>query len=88
VRMDAAIALPAKWGYAPAAMAKAFSSMADLGTRIMNRLQEQKCGQTVEELQEYLKEPRGRILAVLTPLKIENFVEESEGGVWAIVREA
>jgi hypothetical protein len=31
-------------------MAKAFSSMADLEARIMNRLQEQKRGQTIEQI--------------------------------------
>ena len=60
-------------------MAKAFSSMADLEARIMNRLQEQKRGQTIEQLQEYLKEPQARILSVLMPLKAEGFVALSEG---------
>ena len=43
-------------------------SMAQLEARIMNRLQEQKRGQTIEQLQAYLKEPQSRILAVLIPL--------------------
>jgi hypothetical protein len=42
--------------YACAAMAKDLPSMAQLEARIMNRLQEQKRGQTIEQLQAYLKE--------------------------------
>ena len=69
-------------------MAKAFPSMADLQARIMNRLQEQKGGQTIEQLQEYLKEPQARILSVLIPLKAERYVAMSDSGVWTMVREA
>jgi DNA-binding IclR family transcriptional regulator len=69
-------------------MAKPVPSMAHLETRTMNRLQEQKRGQTLEELQEYLREPAGRILSVLQPLRAEGFVAKSESGVWTMVREA
>ena len=70
------------------AMATAFPSMADLETRVMNRLQVMKRGQTIEQLQTYLSEPQSRILAVLLPLQKEGFVARSEGGVWTMVREA
>jgi len=53
----------------------------------MNRLQERKSGQTVEELEKYLKEPQSRILSVLVPLKAEGFVARSKSGVWTMVRE-
>ena len=69
-------------------MAKPVPSMAHLETRIMNRLQERKRGQTLEELQEYLREPAGRILSVLQPLRAEGFVVKSANGVWTMVREA
>ena len=55
-------------------MAKAFPSMADLEARIMNRLQEQKRGQTIEQLEAYLKEPQSRIFSVLLPLISAGFV--------------
>jgi DNA-binding IclR family transcriptional regulator len=68
-------------------MAKAFPSMAGLEARIMNRLQEQRRGQTLEELQEYLREPASRILSVLVPLRAEGFVAKSARGVWTMVRD-
>ena len=68
-------------------MAKPFSSMADLEARLMNRLQEQKGGQTIEELEKYLKEPQARILSVLEPLRTERYVARSKSGVWTMVRE-
>lgn len=68
-------------------MAKPVTSMAHLETRIMNRLQERKRGQTLEELQEYLREPAGRILSVLVPLRGEGFVAKSASGVWTMVRD-
>jgi hypothetical protein len=46
---------------------KPVAPMADVETRIMNRLQLQRQGQTIEELQKYLDEPQGRILSVLVP---------------------
>lgn len=67
---------------------KPVAPMADVETRIMNRLQLQRQGQTIEELQKYLDEPQGRILAVLVPLKAEGFVATSKSGVWTMVREA
>ena len=54
----------------------------------MNHLQQQRRGQTIEELQRYLNELRGKILAVLVPLKAEGFVARSESGLWTMVREA
>ena len=74
--------------YACRAMRKPVAPMADLETRIMNRLQLQRQGQTIEELQKYLDEPQGRILSVLVPLKAEGFVATSKSGVWTMVREA
>jgi hypothetical protein len=68
-------------------MAKQLPSMAHLETRIMNPLQEQKRGQTLEELQEYLREPAGRILSVLVPLRAEGLVAKSARGVWTMVRD-
>ena len=63
------------------------ASMAQLEARIMNRLQEQKRGQTIEQLQAYLKEPQSRILSVLEPLISARFVTRSNSGVWTMVRE-
>lgn len=63
------------------------ASMAQLEARIMNRLQEQKRGQTIEQLQAYLKEPQSRILSVLEPLISAGFVTRSNSGVWTMVRE-
>ena len=63
-------------------------SMAELEARIMNRLQEQKRGQTIEQLQAYLNEPQSRILSVLLPLISAGFVTRSDSGVWTMVREA
>jgi hypothetical protein len=68
-------------------MAKQLPSMAHLETRIMNRLQEQKRGQTLEELQEYLREPADRILSVLVPLRAEGFVAKSARGIWTMIRD-
>jgi predicted transcriptional regulator len=62
-------------------------SMAELEARIMNRLQEQKRGQTIEQLQAYLNEPQSRILSVLLPLISAGFVTRSNSGVWTMVRE-
>jgi len=41
----------------------------DLEARVMNRLQAMKRGQTIHQLQTYLSEPQGKILAVLIPLR-------------------
>jgi predicted transcriptional regulator len=62
-------------------------SMAELEARVMNRLQEQKRGQTIEQLQAYLNEPQSRILSVLLPLISAGFVMRSNSGVWMMVRE-
>jgi hypothetical protein len=69
-------------------MAKQFPSIAQLEARVMNRLQEQKRGQTIRELQLFLNEPHDRILAVLIPLRDGRFVAMSKSGVWTMVREA
>jgi hypothetical protein len=54
--------------------------------RVMNRLQERKHGQTIEQLQEHLKEPEAKILAVLEVYKKENLVRRTDKGVWIMVR--
>ena len=62
-------------------------SMAELEARVMNRLQEQKRGQTIEQLQAYLNEPQSRILSILVPLISAGFVARSNSGVWTMVHE-
>ncbi len=76
-----------QWEYPCDNVRKAPSSMASLEARVMNRLQEQRQGQTIEELQQYLKEPEGRILSVLRPLRDAGFAARSNSGVWTMVRE-
>lgn len=50
--------------------------MIDLETRIMNRLQEKKNGQTLEQLQEFLKERRASfILTALYRLRCDGSVK-------------
>ena len=72
----------------PMAAPSSSSSIAELGTRVMNRLQEQQQrGLTIEELQDYLKEPQGRILTVLVPLRTAGFLTMSRSGVWTMVRD-
>ena len=71
----------------PMAAPSSSSSIAELGTRVMNRLQEQQRGLTIEELQDYLKEPQGRILTVLVPLRTAGFLATSKSGVWTMVRD-
>ena len=71
----------------PMAAPSSSSSIAGLGTRVMNRLQEQQRGMTIEELQNYLKEPQGRILTVLEPLRTAGFLVVSKSGVWTMVRD-
>lgn len=58
-----------------------------LEARLMNRLQEHKHGQTIEQLQTYLKESPGTILLVLEPLRKAGYVSKSASGVWNMVRE-
>ena len=58
-----------------------------LEARLMNRLQEHKHGQTIEQLQAYLKEPQAKILLVLEPLRKAGYVAKSASGVWNMVRE-
>ena len=53
----------------------------------MNRLQEQQRGLTIEELRDCFKEPQGRILTVLVPLRKAGFLAMSKSGVWTMVRE-
>lgn len=52
----------------------------------MNRLQEKKQGQTVEQLAEHLKTAQSFILAELYQLKIVGCVEQDKDGVWTMVR--
>jgi DNA-binding transcriptional ArsR family regulator len=58
-----------------------------LEARIMNRLQEHNHGQTIEQLQAYVKEPQERILLVLEPLRKAGYVAKSASGTWNMVRE-
>ena len=58
-----------------------------LEARLMNRLQEHKHGQTMDQLQAYLKEPQDKILLVLEPLKKAGYVTKSASGVWDVVPE-
>ncbi len=58
-----------------------------LEARIMNRLQEHKQGQTIEQLEAYVKEPQETILLVLEPLRKAGYVAKSASGVWNMVRE-
>jgi hypothetical protein len=58
----------------------------DLESRVMNRLQAMKQGQSIEQLQTYLGEPQSKILAVLMPLAREGQVMRSKNGVWTMVR--
>jgi hypothetical protein len=57
-----------------------------LEARVMNRLQERKRGQTIEQLQEHTKATQGQILTVLEVYAKENLVSVSNG-VWTLVRE-
>ena len=56
----------------------------DLEARVMNRLQAMKRGQTIHQLQTYLSEPQGKILAVLIPLRNVGQVTMSKSGVWTL----
>jgi hypothetical protein len=58
----------------------------DLEARVMNRLQAMKRGQTIQQLETYLSEPQGKILAVLIPLQNAGHVAMSKSGVWTLVR--
>jgi DNA-binding transcriptional ArsR family regulator len=58
-----------------------------LEARIMNRLQDHREGQTIEQLEAYVKEPQERILLVLEPLRKAGYVVKSASGVWRLVRE-
>ena len=62
------------------------SQSGDLETGIMNRLQFNKRGQTIEELSKHLKKPQSMIRTVLEALRKENFVAV-EDGVWIMVRQ-
>jgi len=62
------------------------SQTGDLETDIMNHLQLNKRGQTIEELSQHLKKPQGVILTVLDALRKENYVA-FKGGVWTMVRQ-
>ncbi len=60
--------------------------MIDLETRILNRLQEKKRGQTVEQLQKYFKvRLESTVLVVLHNLRRHGSVT-CEKGVWSLVR--
>ena len=58
-----------------------------LEAHIWSRMREKKRGQTIEQLQHYLKAPETRILAVLEMLRRERLVVKFESGVWTIVPE-
>jgi predicted transcriptional regulator len=58
----------------------------DLETKLMNRLQIKKRGQTIEELSKELKKPQDAILTVLQALRKENYVALKDG-VWTMVRQ-
>ncbi len=58
---------------------------AELETAILNRLQEKKHGQTIEQLSEHLKRPHGVILPVLHTLRKDNCVTRDKNGVWTTV---
>lgn len=62
------------------------SKPGDLETDIMNRLQLNKSGQTIEELSKHLKKPQSMIRTVLEALRKENFVAFKDG-VWTMVRQ-
>jgi hypothetical protein len=67
-------------------MRKPVAPMADLETRIMNRLQLQRQGQTIEELQKYLDEPQGRIFPgdLLGPTLLRE--RTCDGVAWLLAR--
>ena len=52
-----------------------------LESLVMNQLRENKRGQTIDELQQHLQEPQGRILTVLHELAQEGQVE-LQNGLW------
>jgi hypothetical protein len=62
------------------------SKPGDLETDIMNRLQLNKSGQTIEELSKHLNKPQIMIRTVLEALRIENFVAVKDS-VWTMVRQ-
>jgi hypothetical protein len=53
---------------------------------VMNRLQDRESGQTIEQLQEFLKVPRSKILAVLHLYQTEGHVVMSKTGTWTVVK--
>jgi hypothetical protein len=55
-----------------------------LESRVMNRLQSRKNGQTIEQLQEALNESQARILVVLKQYQKEGYITMSETGVWKL----
>ena len=55
----------------------------ELEPRILDRLQDRKRGQTVDQLQAHLKAPQSFILSVLYKLKAEGQVSESKR-VWKL----
>jgi len=58
----------------------------DLEAAIVKRLQNNKRGETVEQLSQETKKAEGTILTVLYALQKENRVARSETGVWTMVR--
>jgi DNA-binding IclR family transcriptional regulator len=54
---------------------------------VMDRLQEQKGGQTIEELQAHLRVPPSKIYSVLRQYQSEGYVDRSSAGVWTLVRD-
>jgi hypothetical protein len=62
-------------------------SVIELETRIMERLHELKRGQTIPQLQAFLKEGRSSfVLVALHKLRGYGWVQASEEGVWTMVR--
>lgn len=58
----------------------------DLETLILNRLQERKRGQTVDELAEYLRAPRAFVLVALHKLLQNGRVFRDLDGAWRMKR--
>jgi Mor family transcriptional regulator len=56
-----------------------------LEARVMNRLQEMKGGQTIEQLQKHLKVSQSKIHAVLELYAKENHLQRSADGMWSLV---
>jgi len=58
----------------------------ELETKILNRLQEMKRGQTAEQLAEHCKAQVAFVLVELEEQRKGGFVERDKDGVWRLVR--